>query len=273
MQLMDRVAVSSVTFRDEPLESALRRVRGLGFVRLDLAAIRHYCNHFDPMLVDVGEEACLRVRDAIAAHDMHLVSVTSFPANPLSPTLNGADWVEAVDAYVRMGIIGGARTLILPPGGPAPSPDRWRGTVQRVLPWLRDAAMRIVTAGMAPAIALQSNSLLRTSENGLDFLRVLELPSVGLAVDPAHLAAMGEDPAAALRALGDAVAFVVLRDTDGEDANLPPGGGTLDYPAILAALEEIDYTGPLVLAVDDVTLAPEVREGLLVQGWEYLEAA
>jgi len=271
MNLIGRLAASSVTFRDEPLEAALERLRDLGFIRLDLVAIRHYCDHFDPLLVDVGEEECARIRDLIAIHDVRTVSITTYPDNPLATHLNGDDWVEGVDAYVRLGLFLGARTLIYPPGSPAPAVAHWRGTIEHAKPWLREAAQRTLNAGMLPAIALQSDSLLRTSDEGLNFLRALDMMNVGLAVDPVHLLAMGEDPVSALRRMGNAVAFVVLRDTNGVSFNLPPGLGQLDYPAILGALDEIGYDGPLVLAIDDITLPAVQREDLLKHGWEYLE--
>lgn|GEM_PF-2800767 len=271
MELIGRLAASSVTFRDEPLERALGRLRDIGFARLDLTAIRHYSDHFDPLLVDVGEEECARVRDLVAAHDVGVVSVTTYPDNPLAAQLNGDDWVEGVDAYVRLGRFVQSRFLIFPPGSPAPAADRWRGTAEHAKPWLREAAQRTLNAGMLPAIALQSDSLLRSSEEGISFLRLLNMINVGLAVDPAHLLAMGEDPVAALRRLGNAVGFVVLRDTNGVSFNLPPGLGMLDYPAILAVLQEIEYDGPFVLAIDDITLPASQRADLLKQGWEYLE--
>ncbi len=271
MNIYERVAVSSVTFRDLPLEEALRRLRGAGFTRLDLTAIRHYCDHFDPLLVDVGEDECVRVRDLIARYDMRAISLTTFPANPLSHTLNGDDWTEGVDAYVRLGLHLGATWYLLPPGSPAPQPEHWRATAEHAKPWLRDAAMRILNAGMQPVIALQSGSLARTSADGLHLRTLLGLPSIGLATDPAHAFAMGEDPVAALRQLGDALAFVVLRDTNGVSFNLPPGLGRLDYPAILAMLDDIDYLGPLVLAIDDITLPVDTRATLLKKAWEYLD--
>ena len=271
MALTDRLAVSSVTFRDAPLEQALQRLQGQGFTRLDLTAIRHFCDHFDPLLVDVGEEACLRVRDLLAQYAMQAVSITSYPANPLARDINGDDWTSGVDAYVRLGLHLHAQAIIYPPGSPAPAPEHWRGTVEHVKPWLREAARRTMTAGMQPAIALQSHSVLRTAQQGMDFLPILGMPGVGLAIDPAHLAAMGEDPAAAIRRMGKSIGFVVLRDTDGRNYNLPPGSGQLDYPGILAALEAAGYAGPLVLAIDDVGVAPEARLDLLLQGRDYLE--
>jgi len=271
MNLIGRLAASSVTFRDEPLEAALGRLRDIGFSRLDLTAIRHYSDHFDPLLVDVGEEECARVRDLVAAHEMQAVSITTYPDNPLASHLNGDDWVEGVDAYVRLGQFLQSRFLIFPPGSPAPAADRWRGTAEHAKPWLHEAAQRTLNADMLPIIALQSDSLLRTSEEGVDFLRLLNMMNVGLAVDPAHLLAMGEDPVAALRRLGGAVGFLMLRDTNGASYNLPPGLGQLDCPRILAVLEEIEYDGPLVLAIDDVSLPSAERADLLKQGWEYLE--
>jgi sugar phosphate isomerase/epimerase len=267
---IDRLAASSVTFRDEPLERALQRLQAAGFTRIDLTAIRHYCDHFDPLLVDVGERECLRVRDLLARYAMQAVSLTTYPANPLARDINGDDWASGVDAYIRLGLHVQAQRIVFPPGQPAPPADRWRGTAEHAKPWLRDAARRALTAHMLPALALQSDSLLRTTDEGIAFLQVLGLPGVGLAIDPAHLAAMGEDPAAAIRRMGAAIGFVVLRDTDGQDFNLPPGSGTLDYPDILAALAAVGYAGPLVLAVDNVRLAPEERSARLQRGWEFL---
>ncbi|MHB9131734.1 MAG: sugar phosphate isomerase/epimerase family protein [Armatimonadota bacterium] len=270
MKLADQLAASSVTFRDEPLEKALDRLQMLGFTRIDLTAIRHYSDHFDPLLVDVGEEECFRVRDIITAHGMTAVSVVTYPANPLAIDINGDDWASGIDAYVRLGQVLGSTVLILPPGSPAPHVDRWRGTAERVLPWLRDGVRRISNAHMRPSIALQSNSLLRTSRQGIDLLKILGMPQAGLAIDPAHLSAMGEDPVQAIRRMGAAINFVVLRDAAGRNFNLPPGRGKLDYPGILTALDEIAYAGPLVLAIDNVAVKAEERTDLLKRGWDYL---
>lgn len=271
MDVSGRIAASSVTFRDEPLDSALERLQTLGFVRFDLTAIRQFCDHFDPLLVDVGEEVCVRTRDLIASHALQTVSITTYPANPLASNLNGDDWTSGVDAYIRLALFLNPYGVIFPPGSPAPVPAHWRGTAERCLPWLRDAVDRARTAHLFPILALQSDSLLRTSQQARDFLKLLGMGGVGLAIDPAHLANMGEDPIEAIRAMGSAVRFVVLRDTDGTDFNLPPGTGNLDYPGILNVLDEIGYAGPLVLAIDDISIPAAQRADLLLRGWAYLD--
>jgi len=269
----NQLAASSVTFRDESLDDALRRLRGLGFMRIDLLAIRHYCDHFDPLLVSVGDHEAQRVRAIVDEYGVQVVSMTTYPANPLGRNLNGDDWVAGIDAYMQVGRALDAHIAIFPPGTPAPMASRWRGTAEMVLPWLREAARRALSANMRPAIALQSNSLLRTSENGLDFLKLLNMPDVGLAVDTAHLTAMGEDPAKALRRMGDAVAYVMLRDTDGQNFNLPPGGGFIDFSAVLDALARINYTGPLTLSIDDVDVTADRRAKMLSDGRDFLLAS
>ncbi|HEX2949811.1 MAG TPA: sugar phosphate isomerase/epimerase [Armatimonadota bacterium] len=268
--LTDRIVASSVTFRDEPLEGALHHIRALGFNRLDLTAIRHFCDHFDPLLVDVGEDECVRIHELIARYEMETVSLTTYPANPLAHDINGDDWSSGIDAYVRLGLQLHAQYMVLPPGRPAPAANHWRGAAEHVKPWLREGVRRVVNAKMHPSIALQSDSLLRTSNESTQFLQLLGSTHVGLAVDPAHLAAVGEDPAVAIRHMGKAINFLLLRDTDGRNFNLPPGSGSLDYPAILTAVEEIGYDGPVVLAIDDITLSVNERSDLLLRGWEYL---
>jgi sugar phosphate isomerase/epimerase len=271
MDLFPRLAASSATFRDAPLGEALRRLHDLGFAQVGLVSIPDYCEHFDPLLVDVGEEECARVRGEFLAAGLRAVSVTGFPANPLDRHLNSDEWLDNIFGYVACGTIVEATVLILPAGNPAPADDRWRGEVEHAKPWLRDAVQRALAAHLTPALAMSPDTLLNSSRHALDLLALLGIPSLGVAIDTALLARQGEDPVRAIRTLGGAIAHVTLRDTDGASINLPPGSGHLDFNAILDALIEADYTGPLVLLNDDIAQTPEDRADCLLLGWHYLD--
>ncbi|HOF87628.1 MAG TPA: sugar phosphate isomerase/epimerase [Armatimonadota bacterium] len=271
MDLFPRLAASSATFRDEPLGAALERLAALGFARVGLVAVPDYCEHFDPLLVDVGEEECARARGEFLARNLRAVSVTGVPANPLDRRINRDAWLDMIFGYTACARGLGAETLILSPGEPAPEDAYWRGEVEHAKPWLRDAAGRALAARLAPALTVAPGTLLSSSRRALELLTLLGIPSLGVAIDTALLAHLGEDPARAIRALGGAVAHVTLRDTDGTHLTLPPGSGGLDFSAILDALTAVGYAGPLMLLNDDITQPPEARADSLLVGWHYLD--
>jgi hydroxypyruvate isomerase len=65
-------------------------------------------------------------------------------------------------------------------------------------------------------------------------------PNVALQYDVFHMARMGEDVEAALRAHIDLVAHVQIADLPGRGE---PGSGSLDFSALYALLEELGYGG------------------------------
>ncbi|MGH3662982.1 MAG: hydroxypyruvate isomerase family protein [Micromonosporaceae bacterium] len=69
-------------------------------------------------------------------------------------------------------------------------------------------------------------------------------PGIGVQLDTYHCAAMGEDPAATVAALGPRLGHVQLADHPGRHE---PGSGDLDIAAILATLRDSGYAGSLGL--------------------------
>lgn len=89
---------------------------------------------------------------------------------------------------------------------------------------------------------------------------------VFLAPDTAHLAAAGADPVKVIKKYADRVNFTHFKDyklgdevtDDGwVDSDVPImscfhalGDGTIDFPAIIKILEDVNYTGPLCIELD-----------------------
>ena len=72
-------------------------------------------------------------------------------------------------------------------------------------------------------------------------------PSVGLAIDTGH-AHLVDSPASETRAAGALLRTTHVHDNHGrQDVHLPPGQGTIDWAAWVAALDAIGYTGPVML--------------------------
>lgn len=96
------------------------------------------------------------------------------------------------------------------------------------------------------------------SETGAKLAGLLnELPegAINVALDPGALAANGLDPIEAARALGTRIQHVYAtdgtRDSFSNRAHMVPlGRGQVDFPALLAVLDEQDYRGYLTLDRD-----------------------
>lgn len=81
--------------------------------------------------------------------------------------------------------------------------------------------------------------------------RIMEVSSIPLCPDTAHLAAGGGDPAAIIREYGDRVRQVHLKDFRPQPSTfLPLGAGELDFPDILSALREVGYDDWLMVELD-----------------------
>ncbi|WP_043634825.1 TIM barrel protein [Nonomuraea candida] len=149
------------------------------------------------------------------------------------------------------------------PGGNAPGlpAGEWPGYAARV----QDAADRCRARGFEPAFHHHLGTYVETPE---DVERLLELTDVQLCLDTGHLLLAGGDPVTALRAWAGRVGHVHIKDGDtrilaraladgadlrelmGRGGFAPLGEGELDLSAVVRALDEIGYTGWIVIEQD-----------------------
>lgn len=117
------------------------------------------------------------------------------------------------------------------------------------------AAERAVTLAIEPLNRYET-SLINTVDQALDVLDPLlgDGTGVALALDTYHLNIEERDPAAAVRAAGRHCAVVQVCGND----RGPVGGDQTDWNALLDALDDIHYRGPLTLesfTADNDTIA------------------
>nr|WP_303652475.1 sugar phosphate isomerase/epimerase family protein [Paludisphaera mucosa] len=148
------------------------------------------------------------------------------------------DWLEAA----------GGRTLVVHPGGLSDPDDREarRDALARGLLTLADHAEG---AGIVVAVENMPPGVHPGSRMGdlADLIRELDRPELRLTLDVAH-AHISAEAAAETLAAGGLLATTHVHDNDGRhDHHLPPGHGTIDWPSWIAALDAIDYRGPIVL--------------------------
>lgn len=113
----------------------------------------------------------------------------------------------------------------------------WRA---HLAPVVEHAAQRGVCLGVEPLNRYET-SLVNTVEQALEGLDGLLGPALGLALDTYHLNIEQRSSAAAVRLAG---ARLVHLQVCGSDRGAP-GGDQTDWPALLAALDDVGYTGPL----------------------------
>lgn len=88
-------------------------------------------------------------------------------------------------------------------------------------------------------------------ETPLALERVMRHSTIGFCPDVAHLAAGGGDPAALIRLYASRMPYVHLKDYRPDPFEfLPLGEGELDLLSIIRALEEVDYSGWIVVEFD-----------------------
>jgi sugar phosphate isomerase/epimerase len=94
------------------------------------------------------------------------------------------------------------------------------------------------------------------------FMRGLMDGELSFCADVVHMHP-AEDPAEVIRALGAGIATVHLSDNDGLEVERHwlPGRGEINWPAVIAALDDVGYAGPMVVEAH-TGYEPDLPRGL-----------
>lgn len=115
----------------------------------------------------------------------------------------------------------------------------WR---ESLAPVVEHAADRGVRVGIEPLNRYET-SLVNTVDQALEALDGLLGPALGLALDSYHLNIEERSSAGAVRRAGEHLVHVQVCGSD----RGAPGGDQTDWPALLDALDDVGYDGPLVI--------------------------
>ncbi|NHC46245.1 sugar phosphate isomerase/epimerase family protein [Motilibacter aurantiacus] len=166
-----------------------------------------------------------------------------------------AETVRRTQDYLR-GVVDVAHTVGAPVvGGPAYAAT---GRTWRMSDGERAAAYRELAEGLTPVVehALTAGvtvaveplnryetSLINTVDQALEALAPLPARGCGLLLDVYHMNIEEQDVAAAIRRAAGRIAHVQVCAND----RGAPGADHLDWPGILAAIDDAGYTGPLCI--------------------------
>lgn len=227
---------------DASLPDLLRRIAALGFDAVELP------------LEDPAHLSADAIRSALDETGLAPYVVGAMaPGRDLVATT--AETVAATQGYLRACIdlaaaIGApavcgpfsaqtGRVWRMTPEERAATNREWR---EHLAPVVEHAAERGIRIGIEPLNRYET-SLVNTVEQGLEALEDLLGPHLGLALDSYHLNIEERSSADAVRRAGDHLVHVQVCGSD----RGAPGGDQTDWPALLDALDEVGYDGPLVI--------------------------
>jgi hydroxypyruvate isomerase len=96
--------------------------------------------------------------------------------------------------------------------------------------------------------------LLHTTRQAAAFIAEVDRPNVRLQYDAYHMQRMEGNLVATVREHRDRIAHVQIADSPGRGE---PGTGEINYPFVLAALEELGYEGHVALEYTPTTARTE----------------
>ena len=89
-----------------------------------------------------------------------------------------------------------------------------------------------------------------TASELLDLLQLIDHPAIGITLDTSHANMCSLDIAEMVRELGPHLVATHVSDNNGSgDQHLIPGGGTINWPAVMEGFHNIDYKGVFNLEI------------------------
>jgi D-psicose/D-tagatose/L-ribulose 3-epimerase len=163
--------------------------------------------------------------------------------------------VQATQDYLRGAIEAAAVVGSLAIGGPIYSPTGQTGVItaderrailarlgENLQPVLDDARQANVKLALEPINRFET-SLFNTVDQALAFIDLVNDPFLGLLLDTFHMNIEERDISSAIRAAGSHLVHV---HACGNDRGAP-GDGSIPWRGIAAALDDVEYSGPLVI--------------------------
>lgn len=256
MMFHSRLGCSSISFRHQELDAALRTMSGLGFDEIDLGALPGVCDHVPYELDSVAVEA---VSATVQASGLRVRSVNG-DIGDLNAVLD-AEARESrqrhLDSLLTLAAGTGAGALVLPCGALSHDPVR-----------SEQDDLDLIAAQLIAAGERASEFGVELWTESLHFLRFcwnldragqladrLEGCNVGIVMDFSHVTAAGEDVQAYLDRHQGLISHVHLRDAVPGNINLSIGNGQADFAGGLLRLAADGYTGHFSLELEtrDVT--------------------
>jgi len=240
-----RLACSTATFPADRLEIALAKTAWAGFSGVELAVGGGDLP---------GEE---ELRERLRGDDLELAAVYAgvLPAGGASEAEGAMEQLTRIGraAALARALDGSVLVVEAPAEGSLGELRRSLGLLRKAL---ADLPIDVCVMNRAGTLLAQPDDLERLWEPETD-----ELRPPGLALNPGQAALAGWDPLD-LTLLWATPRHVYLNDAAGGRI-VPPGDGTIDWPDLVAALAEAEFSGSLSLVLENAdpwAVEPITRE-------------
>lgn len=243
-----KFAFSTNAFKQATLEQAIDAIARAGYAGVEIMAdVPH------ALPADMPPARRRAVRTRLADQGLAVSNINAFTLFADGDTYHPT-WIEPDDRRVRqridhtlavidLAVDLGAATISLQPGGPMEDDARR----PEYLAKFRDGLLQVLPAAEAAGVTLavepEPGLLIESAAEYLAFAAELPHPALACNCDVGHLFCVGEDPPAAIAALGSHVAHVHLEDIAASRVHqhLQLGTGAVDLAAVLDALGRIGY--------------------------------
>lgn len=263
------LGASTLGYRFDSLDVALREIAGQGFDLIDLAMIPGYCPHFNPVTATPGEQAALQEQLGDLGLRVATLNVSNgLFGNPAAREAQMAFVSASLHLARRLGAYG-----VTTQSGVEPPPGHWREVADVVVPDVRALGDEAGDLGLELTLELHKSMLMATGQEAVDLMALIDHPQIGVAIDPSHATYAGEDVADIARALGNRVKHVHLRDAVGKNIMVVPGDGTVDFTELARALREIEYDRATVIELEYADAQAPVVSPDLARAKSFLQGA
>lgn len=231
------------------LEDAVRIMHELGYGAVGITLDVH---HLDPFAEGAAEKA-VELKKLLGQHGMRCVVETGArfildPKRKHQPTLIDSNPAERrrrrefLERSVAIASILEADAVSFWAGA-APDAADVEELLKRLESELALLLPKAKAAGVPLALEPEPGMAVATTKQGMEIVRRMGDPMLGLTIDVGHVHCLSEgDPAAILRSVGDRLFNVHIEDMKrGVHDHLMFGDGEMDFPPIFDALRSIGY--------------------------------
>lgn len=180
--------------------------------------------------------------------------------------------VEYNTRVARFAAQNGSDRIVLGPRGPRTAGGTTLEELKTAARAINESAKRCYDLGVKACVHPHLNTEIQ-DENELDAIMEMTDPNfVFFCPDTAHLTKAGMDPVTVMRRYKDRIAYMHIKDVTPDepdrthfpvfsgDEALPIfcelGLGSIDFPAVVRLLEEIQYDGWMTIEIDQTTSTP-----------------
>jgi sugar phosphate isomerase/epimerase len=252
-----QIGIFSRTFRRDSLEGVLDAVAGhnLGAIHFNLA-----CAGLDPLPEDLGEDDCLRIRNAFDRRGLVMVGLSG-TFNAIDPDLGARRAMTRRCARLIERAPALGADLVTLCTGSRDAVDKWRWHEGNARPdaWrdLCETLDQLLPAAEAAGVMLgiepEQGNIIRSAPLARRLLDEVRSRALRIVMDGANLLheenlpRMAEVLTEAFDLLGPDIVSVHAKDYTGDKVQQAAGTGMLDYETYLRLVARRGYTGPIIL--------------------------